>query len=226
MVRRIGAVILLGMVLATCSTGAPGSATPGGPDESPTPTAVATAIPTLAPSMTPQPTIATPEPTPQATATPTATSAAARCLKGQQLNAFAAGLLADLERRDAAALQARMGKSFTFVMEATDVAIPARRPERAVRELLTGLRAEGFMDSDGTPRIVPLARAARVRCVSDTQLDRATGLAILGRGFEAAFLASGWGKAGDEEAFVFLARNASGRLVWRGVWYSIAGFER
>jgi hypothetical protein len=147
-------------------------------------------------------------------------------MSSRELDVFAAGLLDDMARRDAKALEARMGKAFTFVVEATDVGIPAMSPRDAVRTLLTGLREDGFLGPDGRPAIVPLAGAADVRCAPGVRLDAATGRAILGRSYDAAFLATGLGKGGDEEAFVFLARTASGSIVWRGAWYSTTGFER
>lgn len=232
MVGRIGVAILVCAVVAACGTGVSRSPTSSVAADSPAvlrpaPMSSVSASAT-AEAPTTQPTPASSEPTPEPTTAsrPTATATAARCLKSREVNDFAVESVADMARRDADALEARMGRSFKFVIEATDVDIPAREPDRAVGELLTGLREEGFMGSDGKPRIVPLAEGARIRCVSGVPLDRETGRAILGRDYEAAFLATGWGSAGDEEAFVFLTRNASGRLVWRGLWYSIAGFDR
>ena len=243
MLRRM-VFLVLSMMLIGCggttagtTGGSPSGALSGSP-EAPTPpvAAVPTAPVQPPPSPSPQaspagqatpmPTAPTATKTQRPTAGDTATAVAARCTADRDLNVFAAGLLRDMALRDAGALEAAMGKSFTFVVEATDVTIPDQRARGAVRTLLTGLRADGFLGQGGRPEIVPLARAAKVRCEPGVPLDDATGAAILGRPYDAAFLTTGWGKRGDEEAYVFLARNADGRIVWRGVWYSTTGFER
>jgi len=114
-----------------------------------------------------------------------------------------------------------MSGVFDFVVDATDVAIPPLSAAAAATAFVDGLKEPGF---DG---YWPLAPAAAVRCLPGiTPAKLFPGNEILKGQFTEAFLTSGWGTTAKEEAFLYLAKRADGSPYWRGIWYSLAGFER
>lgn len=128
-------------------------------------------------------------------------------------------LLADLRSRDRERIAARMGRSFEFVVEATDVALDPMSPRRAARSLVNGL-GEPFVGYR------PLVRGSRIRCERGVTPEKLfPGSTFLNARYDRAVLTAGRGPNGDEEAFVFLARRSNGTFYWRGIVYSLAGFR-
>lgn len=152
-------------------------------------------------------------PAPVASATPAA------CLADPELDAFASGLLADLAARDPERLASRVSDTFDFVVEGTDVAIPPMSADEAAAAMIDGLPG-GFQGYR------PLAPGALVVCLPGVTPAAVGGDAILEGLDTEAFLTTGWGASSREEAFVYLARQPDGTPYWRGIWYSLAGFER
>jgi hypothetical protein len=203
--------------------------TPPPPSPTPAPTLTTAPTPTTAPSPTPAPTptptrpaTATPPPFPPTASpipTPAPTVRAVVCVKDPTLDAFATGLLADLAARDEKRLAARMSNGFEFVVEATDVAIPPMTARAAASAFVDGL-AEPFRGYR------PLVRGSSIDCEPSVTPEKLSpGNWILKGKYAAAFLTTGWGPGGDEEAFVYLERRSDGTPYWRGVWYSLAGFR-
>jgi hypothetical protein len=219
---RSGMAMVVVLLVASCaSTASQPPATMDPPVATIAPTPIVTTKPSAVatPATTP---IATPFATrPVATASPSPAASVAACLKDPALDAFASALLADLTGRDPKALAARMSGTFEFVVEGTDVAIPPMSVDVAAQAFVDGLKEPGF---DG---YWPLAPAAAVRCLPGiTPAKLFPGNEILKGKFTAAFLTTGWGTTGGEEAFLYLSKRPDGSPSWRGTWYSLGGFER
>jgi hypothetical protein len=129
------------------------------------------------------------------------------------------GLIEDLAARDSGRIRARMARPFTFVAEGTDVGPLRMTPQEAAAALVDGL-------DDPFAGYHPLGPGSRVRCVRSVPGDvAALGSWMLEGAYDAAILTRGWGRDGDEEAFVYLVRGDDGSVEWGAILYSLAGFE-
>jgi hypothetical protein len=135
-------------------------------------------------------------------------------------NAFVAGLLDEIGRRDRSALADRMPRRFQYMVEASDVALQRVPAATAARQLF-----EGVADPDGEPWFLPVAPHVTIRCVrAVTAANLHADRSFWPTQWDAAVLTGGWGEEGDAEGLLMLGTAADGRLVWRGLVFSHAGF--
>jgi hypothetical protein len=203
------------------SSPAPAASSPAPPPTltaGPGATAVATARATpTPPSATPTQARASASPS---TPAPTPTPAALHCLRNVARNAFVAGLLDEIGRRDRSALVVRMPPRFRYVVEATDVTLAPVRAATAARQLY-----DGVPDPDGEPWFLPVAPRGTISCVrAVTAADLHADRGFWPTQWDVAVLTDGWGEEGDAEGLLMLGTAADGRLVWRGLVFSHAGF--
>jgi hypothetical protein len=132
-----------------------------------------------------------------------------RCLRDPVLDSFAQSLLADIASRDPARVARRMGETFLFVMAQSDVD-GTTTPAAATPKLL------------GRPYLVP---SDRISCDTEMPPELAVGGVDLAGRYVGAVRTTGWGTAGGDEAFVYLAQRPTGETYWLGMLYAFGGFR-